>query len=60
MCEKASRDKEAIDEVSLSVGVARLDCDGDSSIGDLVVQADRAMYEQKESHAASGIAARVG
>src|SRR5438128_3951858 len=46
--------------ISLSVGVARLDSDGDSSIRDLVMQADKAMYEQKESHAASGITARVG
>jgi GGDEF domain-containing protein len=52
--------KESKYTISLSVGVARLDCDGDSSIRDLVVQADRAMYEQKESHAVSGMVARVG
>jgi diguanylate cyclase (GGDEF)-like protein len=57
---RAINAKESRYTISLSVGVARLDCGGDNSIRDLVVQADRAMYEQKESHAASGIATRVG
>ena len=52
--------KESRYAISLSVGVARLDYSGRNSMRDLMAQADRAMYEQKESHAVSGMAMRVG
>jgi len=36
--------------LSLSVGVARFDAKQSASLGDLLAQADRAMYEQKKAH----------
>lgn len=36
-------------QLSLSVGVARFDPKGPASLGELMAQADRAMYEQKRS-----------
>lgn len=47
---KKSNEKESRYELTLSVGVARLDPKRSLSLGELIAQADQAMYERKRSH----------
>jgi diguanylate cyclase (GGDEF)-like protein len=49
-CLKKSNSGESRYQVSLSVGVARFDPKRVVSLGELMVQADEAMYEQKRNH----------
>jgi GGDEF domain-containing protein len=44
---KSNSDKGPVCEISLSLGVARFDPWSYASIGELMVKADQAMYEQK-------------
>jgi len=46
-CLKAIRAEQSRYEISLSLGVARFDPRNRTSIGELMVKADQAMYEQK-------------
>lgn len=49
-CLKKSNASDSRYELSLSVGVARFDPKRTISLGELMAQADKAMYEQKRSH----------
>jgi GGDEF domain-containing protein len=44
---KSISDQQPSYEISLSLGVARFDPSNHTSIGELMVKADQAMYEQK-------------
>src|SRR5712664_2637603 len=46
-CLKANNAEQSRNEISLSLGVARFDPNNRASIGELMVKADQAMYEQK-------------
>jgi diguanylate cyclase (GGDEF)-like protein len=46
-CLKSVSAEESRYEISLSLGLARFDAGGCTSIGELIVKADQAMYEQK-------------
>ncbi len=46
-------------EISLSLGVARFDPSGHTSIGELMVKADQAMYEQKRRQSRSPIETEI-
>jgi len=49
-CLKKSNASESRYDLSLSVGVARFDPKHPISLGELMAQADKAMYEQKRNH----------
>jgi len=50
-CLKSISAEQSIYEISLSLGVARFDPSNRTSIGELMVKADQAMYEQKRRRA---------